>query len=572
MKDKQKNTQHNKSFENRIDEIKTEIEKIWVYPYSLMGNNEKDTFKHYCKRWDNGPRVGRLFRDSNLVFFPLLYSKHAYEKLDELWDIDKIEFVNLLSECKYPYLLHDYLVMRTRRNGRWDVFFEILRQAPVCSESHNGDTSDVMSEELCNVLAPTIINIIGWYLLDLDKNGDLAQNQDYIDKFVIILSQRDDGFFLAYHYVRYLLWKSNLANKEQIQRYSDFFSVFTEPFFYMAEKQFYKDESIRFIPDRSIIDSSIVDSEKATKTYVATGKISEVSEKGSDSIDVDILLNFRTVRWFLRAEKYAKPIFVALNQMFAYDSLSFVTSDFKVRLEYYEIAELLMAQADPLGAWSHIQNNMLAMKQRLISRYHGDKSNELNYRIRFMWNVNFVMLSYLYEAEIDGKIQNGTAKTFWGMIWKDGIDYIRRYSRFCGIEAEEYLCRLICYHLVCFIRNGENSPIEEEKSISVFGSMHVRPYHTGRDDEIEKDEQVDHWIAELMYVFEQIEEMPIVVLRAIVQLLANGLRWEVVIGGSHGEFFCKEFIRAVEVAEGQSTYDWVGSFLKQRGFIYKKEV
>ena len=62
-------------------------------------------------------------------------------------------------------------------------------------------------------------------------------------------------------------------------------------------------------------------------------------------------------------------------------------------------------------------------------------------------------------------------------------------------------------------------------------------------------------------MFKQIEEIPIVLLRCIVQLLANGLRWEVVLGGDSGEFFRDEFSRAAEIAEGQRTCEWVNSFL-----------
>ena len=43
-----------------------------------------------------------------------------------------------------------------------------------------------------------------------------------------------------------------------------------------------------------------------------------------------------------------------------------------------------------------------------------------------------------------------------------------------------------------------------------------------------------------------------------------------VLGGSNGDFFCNEFMRAGELAKGQRVYDWVGKFLKQKGFVYKK--
>ena len=568
---KQKEKHNNKGSEERIHEIKSEIKQIWDNPFSLMGDLEKDNFKHYCKRWDNEPRVGRLFRESNSDFFPLLYSEHIYENLDELWKLDNTAYVEILSECKYPYLLHDYLSVRTGLDDQWDILFEILSQAPVCG--NNALSSTVMSEELSNVLAPVLVSVIGWYLIDLGGNNDMVIDQDNAEKFVSILSLRTDGFFLAYHYAKYLLWKSNHTNKEKIQKYSDFLSILTEPFREQAVRQFYNDGTVRYIPESILNEGIIAEPKKAMDDYVATGRINSLSaDKSSDSSDIDLLLNYRTVKWFLNDEKYANALFVAFNQMFAYDSLSFVNNDFKARLVYYEMAELFMAQGNLFEAWTETNDSMLAMKQRLQKSYYGDKSNEMNYCIRFMWNVNLVLLPYLYEAELDDKMEADTAKKFWNMIWKDGIDYIRRYSRFCGTEIEEYLCRLICYYLVCFIRNGENSPVDEEKetSVRVLGPKRGRPYKTGLEDQIKKDEQIDKWITDLMPVFEQIEEIPIVVLRAIVQLLANGLRWEVVLGGSNGNFFYNEFMRANEIAIGQRIYDWVGRFLRQKGFTYRK--
>ena len=98
--------------------------------------------------------------------------------------------------------------------------------------AENDTSSDVMYEELRNILAPVVVSVIGWHLVEFDRNegvvldqGDTSLDQDktsldITEKFANILFQRSDGFFLAYHYVRYLLWKSNHSNREKIQKHS----------------------------------------------------------------------------------------------------------------------------------------------------------------------------------------------------------------------------------------------------------------------------------------------------------------------------------------------------------------
>lgn len=547
--------------EKRVSDIKTEIRHIWNEPDALVGNIEKNTFMNYCREWKDGKSIGTLFREANSVFFPLLYSNHLYDILDELLIIDKKEYVNMLSECFFPYILYDYFIHKKGSDNLLNLLLDILLEAPECVDLSIKPSFDVMQGEIKNVLAPTIMSIIGWDIIGFKGIDGDSSKIKYVESAVNSLSNRKDGFFLSYHYVRYLIWKSNYSNKESIQKYVDFISALTEPFKESAEKQFCLADGIRYI---ELNNRKITEPEKAMDSYVTKGIISETKEKkNSDSIDVDLLLNYRTIRWFLSDKKYASVMLDTFMQMFAYDSLSFVTNDFNERLVYYEVTELFLNQDDPICAWKKVHKCMNAMKYRLSSRYHVDKTIEMISCIRFMWNVNIVLFINLY-----GENKDTSAKEFWNIIWNDGLDYIRRYSRYSGTEVEEYMSRLICFYFVCFIRNGVNTPVEEEgqnneREIRLKPS---RPYKKGTDEQIKRDELINQWVNELMFVFGQIEEMPIIVLRTAMLLLSNGLRWEVMLQGSNGDFFKSEFMRAEKISNGQRIYDWVGKFLRKRGF------
>ena len=469
--------------------------------------------------------------------------------------------MKVLSKCKYPYLLREYFAIKSGSMDEWETLIYIFQEAPRCN---NTQIYDVMSEALIDVLAPTVLSVIGWKLVDSQRNADASLDADKAENVVDILRKRKDGFYLTYHYVRYLLWKSNQIKPDRLQIYSDFLDNLVEQYREAAEEQFVKNNRIRFIPEDLTNADKIRRPSEALDVFKKSGIISLYeAHKTSDSIDSDLLLNYRTVKWLLDEDKYKEQLIEAFRQMFAYDSLSFVNTDFQMRLEYYEIAELLINQTDVIKSWDNIQGDMKSMKQRMMYRFHLKGTNEMIYRIRFMWNVNLALLPWLFENDKE------KAREFWSKIWNDGLDYIRRYSRYSDIEVEDYLCRLVCYYLVCFVRNGENSPVDEEDegNVRITGFKPNRPYNTGTDEQKKQDAQVNQWISELMPVFKQIEEIPIVLLRCIVQLLANGLRWEVVLGGDSGEFFRDEFSRAAEIAEGQRTCEWVNSFLKQKKFV-----
>lgn len=175
-----------------------------------------------------------------------------------------------------------------------------------------------------------------------------------------------------------------------------------------------------------------------------------------------------------------------------------------------------------------------------------------------MWNVNLYLIDYAYGQDKD------LARQLWQSFWNDGLEYDRRYVRFNEKETEEYICRLICCYFVYFIKDGGNGSVDEEREELRIAPP--RPFGKGTEKQREIDNLMDGWLDGLMVFFHQIKEMPVVILYSIIYLLENGLRWEAVIGGCNGDFFRCEFKRAAEIAEGQKIYEWVGRFLKKKGF------
>lgn len=521
---------------NLVQELKNKIMDIFSHPADVLGKLEKERFQAYCERWEKRKHIGELFRESGQTFFPLLYSSELYDKLDKLRGLDEDGYYELLSKCGIPYLLKDYLTLRTFSEGGFDAVLQILENACSC----RADEKNIMSVEICDLTAPVALQTLVWHLTDAGRNENAPLDSESAGRVAGTLRNREDGFFLVWHFVRFLLWE--IRTDKRIDMYSELISILAEGYEHLTAQSFIADGRIRFLPAENAGQSGVDASESTTdsaasfeagisadevfRKYMTAGILGEINPKAKrPEADEDVLLNLRTVKWMIDEDTYRKELFQTFKNVFAYDAQTFFTNDFRTNLKYYDIAEIILSQDDIIDSWTQINTMMAAMKHRLASLYYMDKSLEMRSHIQFMWNVNLRLIDYVFGEDKE------KARQLWQLFWNDGLDHCRRFSRFRGTETEEYLCRLICYYLVCFIRDGENSPVEEETDgVRIVGPE--RPFGHGSAQQKENDRMIDGWIADLMDVFHQIEEMPVAVLRSVMLLLNNGLRWNVVTGGN----------------------------------------
>ncbi len=161
---------------------------------------------------------------------------------------------------------------------------------------------------------------------------------------------------------------------------------------------------------------------------------------------------------------------------------------------------------------------------RISFQFYEGHAMELRSHIEFMWAVNLQMINCLHNED------ENLLSDIWKEFWVDGLAYASRFARYQLDYANQYLCRLISYYYVCIVKHRHSTEKEE----------------TGKNRE-----DMD----ELLPVFKDIENMPILVLQSVSMLLSNGITWKDVMGGEHADFFAELFYKARELSLGQNKYE-----------------
>lgn len=511
-----------KSYEdNDLEMIREELCQAFKNPSDMTLGCEKDRFQRYCHRWHEQKKLFDIW--DNAAFFPLSYSKGFFPKMKKLCAEDREGFMEVLAALEVPYVLDDILTMHVRTNG-WDSVLEIFRS---CGPCRTGDS--IFSEEVDGILAPAALGVLMQYVLrNVDSTVEAA---GYAKQISEVLQGRTDGFYLSYHYVKYLLWKDSWGN-----RHYGLPEILSEGFAEEAEKHFVINGRIRVEGLESI-------SEDAVGDFAATGILNNAG-------DADVLLNFRALMRFLPEEGLAEEFWRVFKTVYSCDAHNFITHGIDFRLKHLDICELILSQRDIPGAWKETGEMMKGALHRLSFQYYGDRSMDLRSHVEFMWMVSLRIMDNMDRED------RQAALAVWNGFWKDGLSCARRFARFQTDSAYQYLCRLIYYYFVCFVKDGCS---EEE------GRQSGKQVSEGQESR-EQAGRSQTWLDELMPLFREIENMPILVLLSVSMLLNNGLTWDDVMGSKYQGFFDQSFRRARELAAEQKKYQWVERYLKKKRF------
>lgn len=174
--------------EENIRKIVSEMQKLWDRPETFVASRDRERFKFYSDKWKKKKSISEVWRESDAVFFPLFYRDEVIVKARKLLPDHFDAFCDLVGRITTPYVLRDFLMKEMNRDGGWDILvWYILYRV----EARN----EVEKEE--NNLERSID-------LEFDK---LSEAQARINQLVGVLKKKSDGLYLAYHYLKYLLWK-----------------------------------------------------------------------------------------------------------------------------------------------------------------------------------------------------------------------------------------------------------------------------------------------------------------------------------------------------------------------------
>ena len=510
--------------EDNIKRIVSEIKIMLEKPETFVPGSDRERFESYSDKWRRKKSISEVWRETDAVFFPLLFQDKVITKTRKLMLDNFDSFLDLMGEITTPYVLRDFLMLEMKGDEGWNIALRILEKAPV---TNSGD--DLFENEIESIMALVALDVLVWHIFYIHKPSKAPAG---INQLAGVLKRRSDGFYLAYHYIKYLLWKEPKADL-----FYELLDALENAFHDEANKVLVKDNGIIVEGLDGISDSEVL--------------ILETTGMLKSCLNDDVLINFRTAIRLIGFDEQAKKAFNMFKYVYLCNAQSFFTYGMKPQLKHYDIAILLASQDDILSSWKEIQAFMRAEIHRLANEYFDDQSSNLRDHIKFMWCVNLRILDYLCRE--DSRLANN----MWNEFWKDGLEYSRRFSRFHDNDSYKYLSALICYYYICFIK---------EKTLECStGDIHAskKPAISNGASEAA--------IKGLMPYFNDINNMPVLVLMAARLLMANGINWNDLMQGEYAEFFEESFHKALVWTKDQKQYEWVGQYLKKRGFAFQKK-
>lgn len=524
--------------EENIREMISEIQKLWDRPETFVASRDRERFKFYSDKWKEKKSISEVWRESDAVFFPLFYQDEAIVKARKLLPDHFDAFCDLVGRITTPYVLRDFLMMEMNVDEGWDILLRILENAPI---TNFGD--DLFEDEIKSIVAPVTLDVLVWHILyrrdmlpeslaetrnevekeenNMERSADLESDNlseppARINQLVGVLKKKGDGFYLAYHYLKYLLWKDL-----KVDLFYELLDALEKAFHDEANKVLVKDSRI-------IVEGLDNISASEALVFETTGMLNTPPPNN------DVLINYRTTIRLIGLDEQLDNAFNIFKSVYLCNAMSFFTSDMKFQLKHYDIAMLLISQDDVLNSWKEIQALRRAEIHRLSNKCFDELSSDLRYHIKFMWGVNLRMLDYLCRENSE------LANTMWNEFWKDGLEYFRRFLKFCDNDPYNYLSVLICYYYIYFIK--EKTLEGDTSKAAIKGLM---PY------------------------FHDIDNMPVLVLMASKLLMNNGIKWNDLMKGEDADFFQESFYKALVWTKERKQYEWVGQYLKKKGFVYK---
>ena len=480
---------------NDLQKISDSLRNICVF----LPDREKNLYQEYKSRWLNNKNINHIWEDIHVLFFSIYFPESLRAKLAELSKDNFNDYLDILSCVDTPYILHNILfVSEIDAKRKWDNLIAILKKSPVCQYEKN-----IFAVKLSSIIAPVVLNIIISILIN---NDDLLPK---LEELIYTLKSREDGFYIVYHYLKYLI--------SQEHKEKNFNIIINK-----LCSSYHKEAALQFAPDCEEI--IIINGIQRNNLFCETGILSP------SPIDNDLLNDYRTVLNFLLVNNInenilTRKLFNTYKLILSTDAKSFGTYDLTFHKKYSDIANLLIAQDNPLESWQEIINTLSGAKYRLMYADHSEQSLSLRDHIKFMCVVSLRMLDILCNGDDNNK---ENARKLWEIIWDESIDLLRKYACFDSKFLYDYISRLIYLYFII-------SPVD---------------------------------IAPLINFLHEVQSHPILILQAIHLLIINKIDFADEFKEEE-KFFLADIIHKAEtIAKLNDNYKYLNKIIKECRAIF----
>lgn len=347
----------------------------------ICGDKDRKRFESYQKQLSNESDIKEVWRWYTNDFFPFDLDIYI-DAIDNYLPERVGEFAIQCDNLRAPVILKEVFSCIRRKYGD-NILFEFMAKAHNCSYENDKeewvwDTSFIAAPIMLDFLFEALLQDypIG---IETDEN----KISEYTQTIGNILVEREDGYFLIWNYVKYLL-SSNIKNQEVLCLFLDNICQVCRSII----KKAYGDKDWR----KSLRPKNF-GLKKNRDRFAQTGLLGRT---GKESMYMNIITQMQ----FYEREKIAEYILDFEDSLLLEDE-NFKAFSTKPLLCHYYISDAYLTAKDPVQAWHNTWEKMAPARHRLWFNRYDEFSISISRNVNFLLIVGIALMEQLHSSKCD---------------------------------------------------------------------------------------------------------------------------------------------------------------------------
>lgn|GEM_PF-4242428 len=408
----------------------------------IYGDGERKRFEAYQKGLFEEKNIIEVWRGYNNDFFPFDFDAYS-DVMEKFLPHNVEEFSNRCNMLRAPVILQE-IFSCVRRNYGDGILFDFMEKAPICA---NQDGNGKWTWDVTSFAAPIMLDFLFSELLrdnPINKEPDEKQIENFVEKIGKALLNRDDGYFLVWSHVKYML-SSNVKNQEVTFLYVETIGQVCSD----IVKNFYgKKDWLKALRPRGF---------KLRENRERFSQTGLLGVTGKPSMLLDILVQMQ----FYDEEKLGDYIPCFEDSILLEDEMFRAFSPRPLLCHRY-IADIYLASEDPVESWKRTWDKMSAARHRVWFNRYDEFSISIERNVNFLLIVGIAMMEQLFSSDCDGDFGRGEkiCETLLGIV----IDTINRRGNKVSQLNTEILYYLVTYRFM-FDKKGKDAVKASDKAV-----------------------------------------------------------------------------------------------------------
>ena len=398
---------------------------------AIYGESERKRFENYQKALAEETDIIKVWRNYNRDFFPFDL-EGCISEAKKFLPKNVEEFAKYCDTLQAPAILQEIFAVVRNEYGK-DLILDSMAKAPICAAQ---DEKDELIWDKKSFVAPTMTDFLFDVLVE-------ENTEAFAQKIAQTLSKREDGYFLAWNYVKYLL-SGDMRKPDVIDMFIENIGQEFSP----SLKERYGEKNCLDVSER----------------FSQTGLLGNTGKESK-------YLNLLTQMQFYDREKLDDYIPAFEDSILLEDEMFKAFSPRPLLCHYY-ISDIYLASENPVESWIKIWENMSPARHRVWFNRYDEFSIGIERNINFLLIVGIAMIEQLYQDDNDGDLNRG--ENLCETLLKILSDMINRRGDKSSQLNREMLTYLVTWRFM-FYKSEKGVAIASDKMVEFILSNSWQP-------------------------------------------------------------------------------------------------